>query len=131
MSQEAAENAIWSLVPDLFLRVRLEGLARAAGVPLRSFAAPTALVTALAEIPEATARPRLVLLDLHARDDAAFTLLAALAARDGAPPTLGFHSHVDVAIRERAVAAGCSRVVPRSALMNRFAALVAEVRAPA
>ena len=52
--------------------------------------------------------------------------VAALSARADAPPTLGFHSHVDVGIRERALAAGCSRVVPRSALMQRFAALIAE-----
>ncbi len=131
MSQEPAESAVWSLVLDLFLRVRLEALARAAGVVLRNFTDPAALAAALSAIADAATPPRLVLLDLHARDNAAFTLLTALATRDAAPPTLGFHSHVDVAIRERALAAGCTRVVPRSAVMNRFAALVEEVSAKA
>ncbi len=132
MSQEAPQTAVWSLVPDLFLRVRLEALARGAGVVLRNFTDPVALVAALpADLasPASTTGPRLVLLDLHARDDAAFTLLAALAGLYDAPPTLGFHSHVDTPIRDRALAAGCVRVVPRSAMMNRFGALVAEVSA--
>ncbi len=131
MSQETAESAVWSLVSDLFLRVRLEGLARVAGTALRNFTDPAALAAALSAISDAATRPRLVLLDLHARDDAAFTLLAVLSTRDAAPPTLGFHSHVDVAIRERALAAGCTRIVPRSAVMNRFAALVEEASASA
>lgn len=123
MSQVAVEHAVWALIPDLFLRVRVEGLARATATSCRSFADPGALLAALTA---AASAPRLVVVDLHARDEAAFTLLTALGARADAPPTLGFHSHVDVGIRERALAAGCSRVVPRSALMQRFAALVAE-----
>ena len=122
MSQVAVDSPNWTFISDLFLRVRIEGLARGAAIVLRNFTEPAALLAALAT----GAAPRLVVLDLHARDDAAFTLLAALAARADAPPTLGFHSHVDEAIRERALAAGCTRVVPRSAIMNRFAALVAE-----
>jgi len=127
LSQEAAKTALWALIPDLFLRVRVEALARAAGMPIRAFPTPAAVIAALDAPAE---RPRAVVVDLHARDDAAFTLLAALSARTDAPPTLGFHSHVDVPTRERARAAGCTKVVPRSALMNRFAELVAEVGAP-
>jgi DNA-binding NarL/FixJ family response regulator len=126
LSQEAANNALWALIPDLFLRVRIEALARAAGATLRAFPTPAALLAALAED---SPGPRAILVDLHARDDAAFTLLAALAGRPDGAPTLGFHSHVDIATRERALAAGCTRVVPRSALMNRFTELVAEVSA--
>ena len=131
MSESAAVTAIWVLVADLFLRVRLEGLARRAGIPVRAFTDPQALVAGLDTAASADARPRLVLIDLHAPHDAAFALLAALAARAGAPPTLGFHSHVDVEIRDRATAAGCTRVVPRSAIMNRLADLVAELSAGA
>jgi len=124
LSQGAVETALWALVPDLMLRTRLAGQARAAGTGWRAFSDARALVTALDEGP-----PRLVLLDLHAPQDAAFTLLAALATRTPRPRTLGFFSHVDVATRERALAAGCDRVVPRSALVNRFAVLVADPEA--
>jgi hypothetical protein len=55
----------------------------------------------------------------------------ALARRDIAPPTLAFFSHVDDEARRRAVAAGVTRVVPRSALVARFAALVGELITPA
>ena len=42
----------------------------------------------------------------------------------GAVPTLGFYSHVDQETRERAEAAGLSRVVPRSRMAREGASLV-------
>ncbi len=126
MSQEAAEKPLWALVSDVFLRVKVEALARSAGRACRVFAGPAPLVAAL----DAGETTPLVLVDLGAREDAGFRLLEALAGRGGAaPPTLAFYSHVDDAARRRALAAGVTRIVPRSAFVARFAALVDEVSA--
>ena len=40
------------------------------------------------------------------------------------PPTLGFYSHVEDQVRQRALDLGVTRVVPRSAFVLRFADLV-------
>jgi len=112
---------------DLFLRVKLEAMARGEGHACEVFATPQALLGAL----EGGGGPAVVLVDLGAPQDAGFELLEALARRDVAPPTLGFFSHVDDEARRRALAAGATRVVPRSALVARFGALVAEMCAPA
>ena len=112
---------------DLFLRVKLEAMARGEGHACQVFATPQALLGAL----DRGDGPTLVLVDLGTPQDAGFELLEALARRDMAPPTLGFFSHVDDEARRRAVAAGATRVVPRSALVARFGALVGELAAPA
>ena len=125
MSQEAAPGPLWALVPDLFLRVKIEAMSRAAGRSLVAFPTPAALLDALATA--GGARHALVLVDLGAPGDAAFVLLAGLATREDAPPSLAFFSHVDDAAKRRAVAAGATRVVPRSALVARFDDLVAGV----
>ena len=133
MSQEDPQGApaapLWMLVSDLFLRVKLEALARSAGLPCRAFPQAADLVRAL-DAPGA-APPALVLVDLGANADAGFALLEAFGARPAPPPTLAYFSHVDEAAKRRAQALGATRIVPRSALVMRFADLVREVSAPA
>ena len=107
------------LVPDLFFAARIAETARAAGVTIES-ASPAAA----AERCRAVA-PDLVILDLHAAGDP----LDAVRALKSDPATLGipvvgFHSHVDTELRERALAAGVDRVLPRSAFTVRLAALL-------
>jgi DNA-binding NarL/FixJ family response regulator len=117
---------LWALVSDIFLRVKIEALARTEGRGCRVFATAATLVAAL----DAGASPPIILVDLGARDEAGFVLLAALAGRSApAPPTLAYYSHVDEAARQRALAIGVNRIVPRSALVARFGALVREVSA--
>ena len=53
-------------------------------------------------------------------------LLERLSGVPDPPPTLAFFSHVDDAARKRAIGLGATRVVPRSALVARFATLVTE-----
>jgi hypothetical protein len=55
--------------------------------------------------------------------------LAALGATH--PPTLAFFSHVEPAVRERALAAGVDVVVPRSRIAREGPALVAALVATA
>ena len=108
-----------SVVPDLFFATRIAEVARASGVEHRA-ADPARALAVCREAP-----PDLVLLDLHApralevvgalREDAATRSIAIV----------GFHSHVDVALREAAIAAGIDRAMPRSAFTARLAALMA------
>ena len=128
MSQGDTGKPLWALVPDLFLRVKIESLARAEGSAVRAFASPQALLDQLAAGDQPL--PSLVLVDLGAPRDAGFALIEGLSALAGAPPTLAFFSHVDDRARQRAIAAGATRVVPRSALVARFTALVRELGAP-
>jgi DNA-binding NarL/FixJ family response regulator len=120
-------------VGDLFLRARVEGLAREAGVGSRFFSTPDALVR---ELDATAAPPSLVIVDLGDREGRGFALLETFAARrhDGAstrtaPPVLAFYSHVEAATKARALALGATRVVPRSAFVTRFASLVKEITA--
>lgn len=85
-----------ALVTDLMLASRVEGALRAAGHEVEVRAEPD----------DATATAALIVADLETVEPEA---IAALG-----PPTLGFYSHVDVATRRRAEAAGFDLVVPRS-----------------
>jgi DNA-binding NarL/FixJ family response regulator len=111
---------LFAFVPDVMLRSRVEGLAREAGLSARFFPAADALVAALPEHPDLVV-PDLVVIDLS--DARGMALLERL---DGVR-VLGFYAHTDDATRTRALELGARRVVPRSLLMKKFAALVSEV----
>jgi DNA-binding NarL/FixJ family response regulator len=93
-----------------------------------SFAAAAPLLERLAAVGPGGA-PGLLLVDLGARDDQGFVLLERLSSVPAPPPTLAFFSHVDDAARRRAIGLGATKVVPRSALVARFATLVRETAA--
>jgi DNA-binding NarL/FixJ family response regulator len=126
MSQGRAGGALWALVGDLFLRARVEGLARGVGRPVRFFPRAEDLRAALeAAAPDA---PAAVVLDLGAAEGFRYLEGRATRAAGAAdPPTLGFYSHVEEETRRRALALGATRVVPRSAFVQRFAALLEEL----
>jgi DNA-binding NarL/FixJ family response regulator len=109
---------ILAIVPDLFFAARIREVALATGATLRE-AAPAAAVDAVR-----ARMPGLVIVDLHGTDDPA-GLIRAL--REAAPDlaVVGFHSHVDTAIREAALGAGATEVLPRSAFTRRLAAMLA------
>jgi DNA-binding NarL/FixJ family response regulator len=124
LSQAAVQPvAAWALVPDLFLKTKVEALARGAGVSVRFFGTPDELVGALAEARLASTAPRLVIADLSDPGGRGLLLLERLS-RVSSPPTLGFYSHVEDHVRQRALDLGVTRVVPRSAFVLRFADLV-------
>ncbi len=138
-----SSGPLWALVPDLMLKSRIAGLARAENLTLRFFARPADVIAALEPVAEGArppgaaegAPPSLLIVDLHAPGEAGFALLDSLrdlrTAGRSPPPVLAFFSHVDVGTRERAIALEADRVVPRSALVGRFAHWVKEhVRQP-
>lgn len=70
--------------------------------------------------------PSLVLVDLTSED--AIELLERGALRSF--PAIGFYPHVDRALGARAIAAGISRAMPRSAFFARLPDLLAEAAPP-
>ena len=108
-----------AVVPDLLFLTRIAETARAAGIELIPVAAGAAAARCAAEPPD------LIVLDLTG--PGALPLAAALRAdpRTAAVPVVGFYPHVDQELRERAVAAGIERVLPRSAFVRSLAAILA------
>lgn len=114
-----------AFVDDLFFRARLLETARQMGVELRAVSTADALAEAAGMAPcDAPGRqPALVLVDLNARADAVGAM-ERLRASGNTARVIGFFSHVQTALAERALAAGCSEVMPRSKFTRDLAAIL-------
>lgn len=120
---------VLALVDDLFFQAKLVETARRLGVMLKTFSTGAALVQALEQTPEAAAsdRPRLVVVDLNARQGA----LEAIEQlqRSGNPvPVIGFLSHVQTELAEKARAAGCKQVMPRSSFTMNLSEILRQAK---
>jgi CheY-like chemotaxis protein len=108
---------VLALVDDLFFQAKMMETARRLGVALKTVSSASALVTAAA--PQ---EHKLVLIDLNARQGP-LEAVAQLRSAGNAQPIIGFLSHVQTDLAERARAAGCQDVLPRS----KFTADLAEI----
>ena len=114
--------AVVALVDELFFQAKLMETAKQLGVELRTCATPEALA---AEIARET--PKLIVVDLNARANA-IEAIQRVRATDGSIPLIGFLSHVQVELAERARAAGCSNVMPRSKFTRELATILRQVK---
>ncbi len=108
---------ILAAVDDLMFKVKILETAKHVGVQVATAStAADALARARAE------RPALIILDLHSGPCAPTEVLKALKADPElkAIPTLGYFSHVQAEVGERALEAGCDQVLPRSAFAARL-----------
>src|SRR5438309_4110576 len=131
MVNENANGAdVLALVDDLFFQAKLAETARKLGVNLRTVSTGPALLAALEATPEGAAssgRPRLVVVDLNARQGA----LEAIEQlhRSGNPvPVIGFLSHVQTELAQRALAAGCKQVMPRSSFTMNLSEILQQAK---
>ena len=108
---------VLALVDDLFFQAKLTETARRVGVTVKTVASGNALVAATA-----SQEHKLVLVDLNARQGA-LEAVSQLRAAGNAQPIIGFLSHVQTELAEKARAAGCQDVLPRS----KFTADLAEI----
>jgi DNA-binding NarL/FixJ family response regulator len=116
---------LWALVEDLFFRAKVEGLCAPLGRPVSFHRDAASLVAALREAREAAAAPpAAIVVELGGRADQGMALLALLRELPDPPPTLAFYSHVEDELRRRALELGATAVVPRSAFVKKFGALV-------
>ena len=109
------------LVDDLLFQAKLQETAKQVGITLELAATGERLLTAAAANPAA-----LVLVDLNARQGAleAIEQLNQLGGPGNPRRMIAFLSHVQAELAERARAAGCQEVMPRSKFTQSLAAIL-------
>ena len=131
MVNENANGAtdVLALVDDLFFQARLGETARKLGVTLKTVSTGASLVKMLEAAPDGVPGdlPRLVIVDLNARQGAVEAI--EQLQRSGNPiPVIGFLSHVQTELAERARAAGCKQVMPRSSFTANLAEILSQAK---
>jgi hypothetical protein len=112
-------ESIILIVDDLMFLPRLEQGARHLGYTPLPATDEAQLTRALFQ------SPVLVIVDLFSRSfDWAALVALVKASKAGPTPVLGFGPHVDLDLRERALAAGCDAVVGRGAVAGNLSHLV-------
>jgi CheY-like chemotaxis protein len=114
-----------ALIDDLFFHAKVAETARQIGVDLKIFSAAQPMLTEMEK-----ESPKLVLLDLNARADAIGAIGAVKQIQSGSAeiPVIAFLSHVQTELAERARAAGCREVMPRSLFTRNLATILARVK---
>lgn len=113
---------VLALVDDLFFQAKMMETARHVGVELKTVVSGDALVEAVAHT-----EPALVIVDLNARHGP-LEAIEQLRAAGVAAPLVAFLSHVQVGLAERARAAGCRDVMPRSKFTQNLATILAQAK---
>jgi DNA-binding NarL/FixJ family response regulator len=113
---------VLAFVDDIFFQAKIMETAKQVGVEIRSCTTPDAL---LAEI--AKQAPNLVIVDLNARSNPLDAIEHVRAFSSGLP-VVAFLSHVQVDLAERARAAGCAEVMPRSKFTQNLATILARAK---
>jgi CheY-like chemotaxis protein len=111
-----------ALVDDLFFQAKMLETAKHVGVELKAFTTGEALVEEVRRRP-----PKLVILDLNARQGP-LEAIERLREAGAAAPVVAFLSHVQVELAERARAAGCRDVMPRSKFTQNLATILAQAK---
>ena len=121
-TEGVAVAQVLTLVDDLFFQAKMTETARQLSIGLQSCTTADALLAeARREI------PRLIIVDLNARHhpiEAVERICAAV--RD--VPLVAFLSHVETDLAERARAAGCHEVMPRSQFTRNLATILSQVK---
>jgi DNA-binding NarL/FixJ family response regulator len=113
---------ILALVDDLFFQAKMIETAKHLGVELRTCSTADALDCEIAKAP-----PKLVVVDLNSRCQP----LAAIERMKRQPhpfEIVAFLSHVQVELAERAKAAGCNSVMPRSQFTRELATILSKAK---
>lgn len=126
MRQDSPEDIarmadVIALVDDVFFAAKINETARQTGVSLETATSGAQLVAAAANSPGA-----LVIVDLNARQGAleALEQLANSAPAGNPRRVVAFLSHVQAELAEKARAAGCAEVMPRSLFTKNLAAIL-------
>jgi CheY-like chemotaxis protein len=131
MVNENAKGAaeVLALVDDIFFQAKLAETARRLGVNLRTVSTGAALVQILqnADGAAGSGQPRLVVVDLNARQGA-LEAIEQLQRSGNSVPVIGFLSHVQTELAERARAAGCKQVMPRSSFTMNLSEILRQAK---
>lgn len=132
MVNEKASDVL-ALVDDLFFQAKLAETARKVGVTLKTVSTGPALIKELQAAGSGSydeARnnlPRLVVVDLNARQGA-LEAIEELQRAGNPIPIIGFLSHVQTALAQRARAAGCNQVMPRSSFSVNLSEILGQAK---
>src|SRR3984957_16980436 len=110
-------GTVLALVDDIFFQARISATAKKVGVELKMFGVADALVAA------ASAGGELIAIDLNGRADA-FGRPTQLREAGNQRAVFAVLSHVQAELAERARAAGCTEVMPRSKFTQDLAAIL-------
>jgi CheY-like chemotaxis protein len=114
-----------ALIDDLFFQAKLHETAKRTGVALEMVATGEQLVTSAAANPAA-----LIIVDLNARHGPieAIERLGKSGGQGDPPKMIAFLSHVQSELAEKARAAGCREVMPRSKFTQNLADILRGAR---
>ena len=120
---------VLALVPDLLFGSRVQSALRAAGHEIELIGDERRLRARLKEARERPTPAGVLVVDLTDAELDGASVVEALAGDGelGRMRTLGFYSHVDAQVRERAERAGFDLVVPRSRMAREGPELVGRV----
>ena len=113
---------VLALVDDLFFQAKMIETAKQLGVDLRTCGTADALGSEIAK-----GAPKLVVVDLNARCEP----VAAIERMKRQPrpfEIIAFLSHVQVELADRAKAAGCNAVMPRSQFTRELATILSKTK---
>src|SRR5579864_1363043 len=122
MGTELTSGTVLALVDDIFFQARISATEKQVGVELKMFGAAKALVAAAG-----SADGELIVIDLNARADA-IGALNQLRDAGNQTPVVAFLSHVQTELAERARAAGCTEVMPRSKFTQDLASILGRAK---
>jgi DNA-binding NarL/FixJ family response regulator len=111
-----------ALIDDLFFQVKVIETAKHLGIGLRVCGTPEALLSEIAK-----QSPGLIVIDLNARSNPLAAIEALPPAARGIP-VVAFLSHVQTDLAEKARAAGCREVMPRSVFTRDLATILARAK---
>jgi CheY-like chemotaxis protein len=106
-------KTVLAVVDDMFFASKIRAVAEAVGAEISFPRTKESLI-------EKAREADLVIVDLHSQKFDPFTVPADV----GAVRKLGFFSHVEVELRQRALAAGYDEVVPRSVFARDLAQIL-------
>lgn len=115
-------SQVVALIDDIFFQAKMLETAKQVGVEIRTCATPVALDAEIAK-----GAPQLVVIDLNAQANP-LDAVARVRAKGAEIPLIGFLSHVQVDLAERARAAGCGEVMPRSKFTQNLATILSRAK---
>ncbi len=129
---------VLALVDDLFFQAKMVETARRVGVKLKTVSTGAALMDALDgalnPAPGGDSGgaaggdlPRLIVVDLNARQGP-LEAIEKLQAGGNPVPVIGFLSHVQTDLAERARTAGCKQVMPRSSFTANLSEILLQAK---
>jgi DNA-binding NarL/FixJ family response regulator len=121
-ARENAVSRIFGFVDDLFFQAKIQETARKLNVKVEFFKTEHDLTERIKQNGEE--KPSLIIFDLNSSSVRPLTLIPKLKNKLKKTSVIGFLSHVQGDLKQKAHEAGCDMVLPRSAFSQNLAQLL-------